>query len=234
MKRISTTLFLVCLTLLAVNAEPTVKKHAYGTIENVKLVLDAESGVLGEDKKKTAGTLVFDKSSKGDGTVTGSEDGSFTYVPVEGFTGTDSFEYTLEKPDEKVKGIVSVAVYGEDEAHAYATSENVALVLDAESGVLGKGTLNGGASVFGSSSKGGGTVTGLDDGSFTYVPARGYTGTDSFEYKLEKAGKEVSGTVSVAIYSELRGVGWLFMIMSILGVWTLLVVCYKKLLFDDD
>ena len=144
MKRILTTLFLVCLTLLAVNAEPTVKKHAYATSENVALVLKAESGVLGKDGQ-TGGTLVFDSSSKGGGTVTGLEDGSFTYTPAQNFTGTDSFEYTFKKADE-----------------------------------------------------------------------------------------EVAGTVSVVIYSELRGVGWLFMIMSILGVWTLLIVCYKKLLFDGD
>ena len=28
--------------------------------------------------------------------------------------------------------------------------------------------------------------------------------------------------------------GWIFMIVSISGVWLLAIVCYKKLLFDAD
>jgi hypothetical protein len=31
----------------------------------------------------------------------------------------------------------------------------------------------------------------------------------------------------------LNTLGWIFMICSIAGVWTLAIVCYKKLLFDD-
>jgi len=32
----------------------------------------------------------------------------------------------------------------------------------------------------------------------------------------------------------LNGLGWVFMICSIVGVWTLAIFCYKKLLFDDE
>jgi hypothetical protein len=34
--------------------------------------------------------------------------------------------------------------------------------------------------------------------------------------------------------SGLTGLGWVFMIASIGGVWALAIFCYKKLLFDDD
>ncbi len=59
------------------------------------LVLDAESGLLGNDFGSD-NMVVFDPGSitATNGTIVVASDGSLTYTPAPGFVGTDSFEYS--------------------------------------------------------------------------------------------------------------------------------------------
>ena len=118
---------------------------------------------------------------------------------------------------------------------SYATSENVELVIDGKDGVLKNDSnfTKAAKVVFEETSANGGTVTGNDDGSFSYKPPADTTGADSFKYTLEEAGSKDETTVTIKIYGRLAGLGWVFMIASIAGVWLLAIFCYKKLLFED-
>ncbi|WP_158298981.1 beta strand repeat-containing protein [Sphingomonas psychrotolerans] len=92
---------------------------------------------------------------------------------------------------------------------AYAVTGNATLTVDANDGVLandtddnGVGTGPGEASVtaFDATSANGGTVTVNPDGSFSYEPAVGFTGSDSFTYTLTDAdGETDTATVTVNV-----------------------------------
>ncbi|AQR74218.1 S-layer family protein [Sphingomonas sp. LM7] len=92
---------------------------------------------------------------------------------------------------------------------AYAVTGNVTLTVDANDGVLANDTDDGGvgtgpgqASVtgFDATSANGGTVTVNPDGSFSYAPPAGFSGSDSFTYTVTDAdGETDTATVTVTV-----------------------------------
>jgi len=129
------------------------------------------------------------------GTVTVNADGTFTYMPTAHYSGADSFTYTITDAD----GSTSTATVTLDlaaspvaGADSFTGPENTALT----------GTLAGndtpsadGSSVWSlTTGAAHGTVVVNADGTYTYTPAAGYTGTDSFTYTITDA----AGTTSTA------------------------------------
>ena len=83
----------------------------------------------------------------------------------------------------------------------YGSVGNVGINVSAANGVLGNDTLNG-ATITASdtSSTGGGTVAVNNaDGSFTYNPAPGFEGSDTFTYTLTNGGGSDVGTVTIMV-----------------------------------
>lgn len=84
----------VAIRLTNVNEAPAVVDNAYFVASDTPLVVNAASGVLVNDKdpEGTAlrATLV---TAPTHGTLTLAADGSFTYEPTSGYTGTDQFTY---------------------------------------------------------------------------------------------------------------------------------------------
>jgi hypothetical protein len=62
---------------------------------NATLNQTADNGVLTNDTVNGASITDFDGTTAQGGTVVLNDDGSFTYTPAAGFTGTDTFTYTL-------------------------------------------------------------------------------------------------------------------------------------------
>ena len=87
----------------SLNISPLAINDAYtDVIGNVTFNVDAASGVLNNDRDPPAANCStctitsFDPMSANSGDVTLNGDGSFTYNPPTGFTGTDTFTYTVE------------------------------------------------------------------------------------------------------------------------------------------
>lgn len=108
--------FLVAAGVVAGPATPTagaqqctivLQADSYATTPGVALVVP-DHGVVSNDTICGSDGLVISTSSPSHGTLTDFDDsgGGFTYTPDQGFTGTDSFTYTLED----VQGIPSVTV----------------------------------------------------------------------------------------------------------------------------
>ncbi len=76
---------------------------SYSTDENQMLTVSAAAGVLANDAPPGVASL---QTQAQDGTVSLAADGSFTYVPNQNFSGTDTFAYL----DDGAPGIVTVAV----------------------------------------------------------------------------------------------------------------------------
>ena len=85
------------------NLPPDAADDAYSVTGNVTLTIDANDGVLANDTDDggvgagpgEASVTAFDTTSANGGSVTVNPDGSFSYEPPVGFSGADSFSYTL-------------------------------------------------------------------------------------------------------------------------------------------
>ncbi|MEX0760536.1 MAG: tandem-95 repeat protein, partial [Tistlia sp.] len=163
--------------------------------------------LLGNDEGRDLLVTGFQATTTQGGQVTFNQDGSFTYRPAQDFHGTDSFTYQ---------------VTDRNGATASATATlNVAAVNDAPlarpdafevvhgEAFHGQGLLANDSDVdgdplsvsdFDAVSAGGGTVEVAADGSFTYKPADGFSGEDSFTYTLDDGqGGTAIGTVTLTV-----------------------------------
>lgn len=82
---------------------------------------------------------------------------------------------------------------------AYSATSNTALVVNAAGGVLVNDTAGGTAGAFQNPTAQGGVVVGSGDGSFTYTPANGFVGVDTFTYTAQYPGNQSTATVTVTV-----------------------------------
>ncbi len=197
----------VAITVSAGNGPPTAVDDSYSTSGGAALVVGAGEGVLSNDtdpeNDPLTASLVTNVSS---GTLQLSSDGSFSYTANLGFAGTDSFTYTASDgsaPSNSATVIIAVAAGNTApvaNADSYTTAEGATLTISAATGVLGNDTdaeadhLT--AVLVGSATSG--VLTLNADGSFTYAPAAGFSGTDTFSYRAND-GTADSNTASVTI-----------------------------------
>jgi Ca2+-binding RTX toxin-like protein len=132
--------------------------------------------------------------------------GDFTYTPRADFAGADSFTYTLRDG----QGATSTATVTLDVA---AVNDAPIARADVFAGARGQpisgNVLANDSDPEGDSlqvveatiaTAGGGLVTLLSDGNFTYAPAAGFAGADSFDYTLfDSAGASAVGTVALNV-----------------------------------
>ncbi len=86
----------------SLRATPIGRNDAYDVIGNTQITHTASTGLTANDIDPDGGTLTASctlcTTSEG-GTVSLSSDGSFSYTPPVGFTGEDTFIYTVTDPD---------------------------------------------------------------------------------------------------------------------------------------
>ncbi|WP_433005618.1 LamG-like jellyroll fold domain-containing protein [Kribbella sp. CA-294648] len=194
----------------AANVAPVGAADAYGTVEDKPLTV-AAPGVLANDTDADGDPLTAGGVTQpANGTVVLAANGSFTYSPKAGFSGTDTFTYTafdgtvssakttvtitVEPGEEPPDNIAPIA--GED---AYDAIEGEPLVLPAP-GVLAN-DMDGDGDVLtttGVTQPINGTVALAANGSFTYTPDAGFVGKDVFTYRAND-GKDVSAATKVTI-----------------------------------
>ena len=149
------------------------------------------NGVLSNDVDPTAGATMTAKvvSTTTNGTLTLNSNGSLTYTPDSGFTGTDTFTYkatdgTLTSAVTTDTIIVTPNIVAN--ADSFTATENQTLNVIAANGVLANDVdPTAGATVTAKlvTSTTHGTLTLNSDGSLTYIPTSGFTGTDTFTYQ---------------------------------------------------
>ncbi len=173
------------------NDSPVADDDSYAGYEDTTLTVTAASGVLANDSDadadSLAATLVSDASY---GTLTLSSDGSFTYVPDDDCTGTDTFTYTVnDGTADSETATVTIAVAAVNdvpvaEDDSYTVAEDGSLAISATSGVLANDSDGDGDSltVTLASDVSNGTLAFASDGSFAYAPDSGFSGTDTFTY----------------------------------------------------
>ncbi len=97
----------------SVMASPVAVNDSYPCTGNLSISIPAGSGVLANDYmgfNPLATITASSMTSANGGTVAVMSDGSFTYEPAAGFTGTDAFTYTLMNSTGSSVGTVSITV----------------------------------------------------------------------------------------------------------------------------
>ncbi|MEE8451462.1 MAG: Ig-like domain-containing protein [Thermoguttaceae bacterium] len=180
----------------------------YGVGEDGTLT-EPSPGVLGND---VAGGITLSAQlveNVGNGNLLLRQDGSFDYTPNPDFHGSDSFTYRAV-----AAGLVSntatvtITVDPVNDApvvvdHQYDMNENGTLIEPAPGVLAGATDVEGDVGLTAEKVDGPlqGSLTLSPNGSFTYVPAVGFVGTDSFTYRASD-GQDDSGAATVTITVE--------------------------------
>ena len=183
---------LVCVDVTVQNVAPLAVNDAYTIAEDNPLTVTAP-GVLANDTDDNGDALTTQLMVlPAHGLLTLNPDGSFNYTPETNFNGQDSFTYKASDGHlDFAEATVTITVNPlNDEPQAvddaYVVMESETLAVDADNGVLANDVeVDGdGVSVSIVTATTHGTLTLWADGSFTYTPAPGFYGVDTFVYEL--------------------------------------------------
>jgi uncharacterized repeat protein (TIGR01451 family) len=152
-------------------------------------------GVMGNDTG--VGITVTNHTTPSHGSLTQNADGSLSYVPDSGYSGPDSYQYTItDEFSNTSSATVNITVTPVAVDDHYSTLENTPLTVPAP-GIL-VNDIGLGLTVTTHSTPSHGTLTQNADGSFTYNPDSGFSGTDSYTY-VDTDGTSDSNTATVTI-----------------------------------
>lgn len=182
---------------------PLAFDDSYNALRNTRLDV-AAPGLLANDTG-TAAVVAASGPTTAGGTVTRNADGSFSYTPPTGYTGPDTFNYTVTNAGGTDAATVMLAVRAAPSATAdtYQITKNTARTIPAP-GVLANDTGFPAPTVtpFSGATAQNGAVTLNADGSFSYTPPAGYTGSDSFTYTITNAVGTANGTVTLTVGNQ--------------------------------
>jgi VCBS repeat-containing protein len=185
------------------NTPPSAANDAYATDQGTTLVV-AAPGVLANDTDADGDPLTAALlSAAGHGTLTLNSNGSFSYTPQTGFSGSDSFTYSasdgIANSAPATVSLTVRAVIPTAAPDSYSVNENQTLNIPSP-GVLFNDTDPQGRTLQALLVQGPahGTLTLQSNGSFIYVSAINYSGPDSFIY-VATAGSNQSAQALVSI-----------------------------------
>ena len=198
----------VATATIAINENPPVANNDAYSINHGQIlsVTYTYSGVLANDSDPDGDSLTASLvSNVQHGTLTFNTNGTFTYTPATGFFGTDTFTYQdTDGMETSTVATVTIAVnenppVANNDTYSVAHGQ-VLSVSSTYNGVLYNDTDPESDSLTASlvSNVQHGTLTFNANGTFTYTPAAGFYGTDTFTYKAYD-GLEWSGVATVTI-----------------------------------
>jgi hypothetical protein len=146
-------------------------------------------------------TTIGQPAATAHGSVAVQADGSFVYTPAPGWIGSDTFSYVLSNFAGASTGTMTITTQPPPVVvnDAYQAARNTTRTIAAP-GVLANDTTNALAiSAFDATTTGGGSVALSADGSFTYTPAAGFTGSDTFTYTVGTGTLARTATVTMTV-----------------------------------
>ena len=183
---------------ITVNGVPVATDDSATTPPNTPL----NGSLKSNDTPSPDGGNVWTKTSNpGKGTVTVNPDGTYIYTPNPGATGTDTFTYTItDKEGDTSTATVTITV------NNLPIAVNDSFTTETGKPVAGNLASNDTPSIDGgnvwtkTSDPDNGTVTVNPDGSFTYTPKPGFSGTDTFTYTVtDKNGDKSTATATIIV-----------------------------------
>ncbi|MGI0485065.1 beta strand repeat-containing protein [Pantanalinema rosaneae CENA516] len=176
------------------NTPPVANPDNYSAVVNIPLTIDVLNGVLANDTDAEAVSPLTASVVTGpaSGSLTLAADGSFVYTPNTGFAGTDTFVYQVN--DGTVNALnpatvtITVSTNNPPVANAdtYTIASNIANSITSVTGVLANDSDVDGNPLTATLAVGPtqGTLTLNPNGAFVYTPNAGFTGVDTFTYRV--------------------------------------------------
>jgi len=199
---------LVLLTIANSNAVPVAVAESYSLAKNLPLTV-AASGVLANDSDADGQPLTASLvTSPARGAITLNANGSFTFTPTAGYTGSDSFIYRAsDGTTNSANTTVNLSITNTPPAavaDSYVTLKNIGLTVAAPGVLNNDSDANGDAlTVSLVTSPARGALTLNANGSFTFMPAANYVGADSFTYRAsDGTAFSAAATVTLTINSS--------------------------------
>ena len=196
---------------IADNSAPVANDDIFNIIKDSTTLIDPP-GVLANDSDPDGDIVTiqkFDSTTAQGVEVILNPDGSFTYDPIDDFTGVDTFTYTVKDGKGRFDS-ATVTILVKDPVNQdpnalddnYSTEVDVPLVIEAP-GVLANDIDPDGDELeiidFDSNTQQGGTVALDNDGGFTYTPPAGFEGSDEFSYVISDG---AGGTDTAQVFIE--------------------------------
>ncbi|MCU7835732.1 MAG: tandem-95 repeat protein [gamma proteobacterium symbiont of Taylorina sp.] len=180
----------VVIRISAVNHAPIAMDDSYSIAQDSLLDVSKKIGLLNNDSD-TDGNILHSLlvTQPKHGSLHMSLDGSYTYKPTSGYTGTDSFTY-IANDSHLDSNVATVYINIHSVNHApIATADSYTMPQNGVLSISAKGILKNDFDVDGNhlsvivkSQPGHGSLHQNLDGSFTYTPNLGFTGIDSYTY----------------------------------------------------
>lgn len=184
---------------VVVTVDPRALDDSFSTRANTALPI-AITDLTGNDLGSSLTVTATTSPAVAHGTLVKQSNGSYVYTPVSGFSGTDSFGYTVTDASGLTARAIATIIVGDQAADYSATLPSGSPdVVSAANGLLKSAS---GSDLVPSLDQEPqhGTVTIARDGSYTYTPAAGYSGTDSFTYRVTDSSGQVStGEVTITV-----------------------------------
>ena len=160
--------------------------------------------VLANDSDPSGSSIsVVSATTPAHGSVAINSGASITYTPVSGYTGTDSFRYTIQNATGgTASAAVNLTVVAATVPVAVADSASTTPGSAVKINLLANDQLPQGqqVSVTSITTPDGGTVVNNGDGTATYTPNTGFSGTDTFNYTIaDQNGQQSTASVSVTV-----------------------------------
>ncbi len=200
----------VTLLVVATGSDPAGAEDHYVTDENNPLVV-AAPGVLANDVDPGGGSLTLAIiTNPANGTISSAvTSGAFTYVPNNGFTGTDQFQYKFLDAGSNLSEYITVTIDVLDPfnrqpigiSDTYGVEAGSSLIIPAPGVLVNDLDPDGDAFTLAiiTNPANGVISSAVTSGAFTYTPNSGFMGTDQFQYKLLDAESNLSDYVTVNI-----------------------------------
>ena len=188
-------------TVTVANAPPVAVDDAATTPPSTPVVI----GVLANDSDLNGDLLtVLTVTAPAHGSVVANTDRTLTYTPAAGFTGTDTFTYTITDGTDTATATVTITVVAAAANRPPSTATDAATTAagtPATIPVLGNDTDpdRDPLTVIGMTQPGHGAAVLNPDGTITYTPAAGFTGTDTFTYTITDGTDTATATVTITV-----------------------------------
>lgn len=190
------------------NIAPVATADSYSMEQDVTLSVPA-SGVLANDTDAEGDPLTAVLVSEvSNGTLSLNGNGAFSYTPVSGFSGTDSFTYTVNDGTDEATSAATVSIHVNAVNEApVANDDNYSMAQDGSvSASAGSGVLANDSDAEGDpltavlvSEVSNGTLSLNGNGAFSYTPTSGFSGTDSFSYTVNDGTDDAASAAVVTI-----------------------------------
>ncbi|MEO6522790.1 MAG: CshA/CshB family fibrillar adhesin-related protein [Mucilaginibacter sp.] len=164
------------------------------------------STVKTNDGASGTGTTIAAGTAPLHGSIVVNASGTITYTPNAGYTGTDTYKYTLTTVDGVMSDPITVTITVSSKPIGAADIDNTSINTAVATTVIANDPSAAGSTVAVAGSAIHGTaVTGAGAGVITYTPAAGFIGKDTYTYTLTNGGI-VSDPITVTINVKPVGV----------------------------